>query len=626
VRQPGQDGSAAWLAAFRGQGSAPGQTGRGLELLEAPLDWTPSVTDSPSCRIIFDGVLYNQAELRQEFAEHLPGEPKDADLVGEAYRRWGEDAIAHLKGVFALIIADRVRDLLLCARDPLGIRPLFYAEDERVLLLSPSIETLLEHPGVSAELNRACLVDRLMKRWPAGDETYFNRVRRVPPGHVMRLSGHDRRVYRYWNPLPTDGPMEWIPDDEAQERFDALLGQAVARCLIPGPAGIYLSGGLDSSRLAMVATDLGRQQGGAPPCALSLVFSQTDRDEAARQRALAAQLGLSQVQVPFEDAVGSEGTLGAALEMTRSMPAPLALIWRPALQRLALEGRARGCRVVLAGDGADEWLSENPIIAADLLRSLDLAGLYRLWRIYARSYHFSRREAFRIVLWRYAAKHLLPDVGYAAATRLGARHLGRQRWRSAALRAAASPPWVAPDPALRAQVVERLEASYVRVETGPRPDSYYLRDTRSRLDAADKWFREEETFLVGQRIGIPIREPFWDPELISLLVRVRPGARSAGGLAKALVRRPLSRRFPNLGFDRQRKSNLGSAFLSVLETEASASRQAMGGLPTLIDLGVIDREQVRVLLDDALAGRSHRGRLGWAWELLNLEAWTRAHR
>lgn len=622
VTQSGRAGSAAWLAAFREQDAG---AGRGLDLLEAPADWSPSLSESPSCRIIFDGVLHDRRELCEHFADQLAPESTDADLVGHAYRRWGEDAIVRLKGIFAVLIADRVRDLLLCARDPLGIRPLFYAETGRALLLSPSIETLLEQAGVSTELNRACLVDRLLKRFPLNDETYFTHVRRVPPGHIMRVSGRDRRVDRYWNPVPTGGPMEWIADDEAQDRFDALLKQAVARCLVSGEAGIYLSGGLDSSTLAMVATDLARERGWAPPCALSLVFTETDRDEAARQGGLAAQLGLSQVQLPFEDAVGREGTLGEALEMTRGMPAPLAVIWRPALQRLALEGRARGCGVILAGDGADEWLSTSAMTAADLLWALDIVGLYRLWQLYAGSYHFSRREAFRLVLWRYAVKHVGRDAYYAAATRLGARSLAQQRWHSAAAQAVAALPWVAPDPTLRAQVTERLETSFVRAETGPQPDGYDLRDTRSRLDAADQWFREEETFLVGRRAGIPIREPFWDPDLIELLVRVRPQARSAGGLVKALVRHPLCKRFPNLGFDKQRKANLGFAFLSVLETEASAARQAMGGFSTLIDLGVIDAEPVRAFIDDVLAGRSHRSRLGWAWELLNLEAWARAH-
>ncbi len=625
MRDAEAEGSAAWLAAFETAGSTSGQRAGALEVLSSPSDWSPSVAESPHCRVVFDGVLHNSDELRQQFAGPC-AEPQAADLACQAYGRWGEDAIHHLKGTFALIIADPARDLLLCARDPLGIQPLFYAEAERRLLLSPAIETLLAQPGVSAELNRASLVDRLTRHWPANDETYFTRVRRVPPGHVLRISGGDRRVYRYWNPVPADGAITWIPDDEVQERFEGLLRQAVARCLGAGTAAIYMSGGLDSSTLAMVAADLARDRTSAPPCALSLVFSSTDRDEAGRQRGLADQLCLSQVQLPFEDAVGDAGTLSAALAMTGSLPAPLALIWRPALQRLALLARQRGCDVVLAGDGADEWLAPNPAIAADLLRSFDIAGLYRLWQLFADSFHFSRRAAFRIVVVHYALRQLLPDAYYATASRVGAHQVARQRWRIAALRDAAGLPWMTPDPALRAAVTERLETSFVRAATEPRPDSYLLRDTRSRLDRADKWFREEETFLVGRRAGIPIREPFWDPDLIELLARVRPEARSAGGRTKVLVRRPLTRRFPDLGFDQQRKSWLGGPFLEVLEREASATIQAMGGFPTLAELGVIDREQARVFVDDALAGRSPRARIGWAWELLNLEAWARAHR
>jgi len=615
---------AAWLAAVEGPRSASEQAARVLELLQAPDDWSPSVSDGPNCRIIFDGVLYDRAELREDVAQHL-SEPTDADLVAYAYQRWGEDAVAHLKGVFAVIIADRARDLLLCARDPLGIRPLFYAEVDRTLLLSPSIETLLRHPGVSRELNRPCLVDNLLQRFPVNDDTYFTHVRRVPPGHIMRVSGGDRHVYRYWSPLPVDGPIEWIPDDEAQARFEALLERAVVRCLIPGPAGIYTSGGLDSSTLAMVAADLSRAHGAAAPYALSLVFAETGREEAERQRSLAAALGLSQVQLTYENAVGPQGTLAAALDMTRNLPAPLTVLWRPALQRLAIEGRQRGCGVVLAGDGADEWLWENPMKAADMLASLDLAGLYHLWKVYARSYHFSRAQALRLVLWRCSARRLLPDAYHDVAARLGARRTAERRWRAAAIRRAASPPWVAPDPQLRAQVLDRLEASYARAAAERAPASYYLRDTRARLDSADKWFREEETFLFGQRIGIPVREPFWDPDLIEFLLRVRPQARSRGGRAKALVRRPLAKRFPHLQFDRQRKSFLGSAVMTVLTTQAREAALALGGVPTLVELGVIDRRQAGLLVDAGLAETGRQFRVDWSWQLLNLEAWARAH-
>lgn len=621
-----QGRDASWLAAVRLPGAAPSRRPPTLELLETPADGPPSVTRGPGARILFDGILYGQDELREQLGGRLPLELTDADLVSEAYARWGEDLVGRLRGIFALIIADDARGMVLCARDPLGIRPLFYSEVGQTLLVSPSIEALLRHPGVSAELNRASLVAHLTKRWPAVDETYFRHVRRVLPGHVMRVRDDDRRVSRYWNPVPgSDDPAAWIPDDEAPARFAAALERAVARCLDGGPAGIYMSGGLDSSMLAMVAADLCRKQGLDPPWGLSLLFS-VDRGEVAVQQGVAAALGLPQRQVPFEEAAGSDGTLAAALAMARGLPAPLTLIWRPALQRLAAMGREHGCRVILAGDGADEGLWVNPILAADLLRSLDLPDLYRLWRTYSRSYHFSGRQAFRIVVWHYGIKQLAPDVSRTAAVRMGAGRLVRRHRRALAMRDAGSLPWIAPDPALRAEVVERLEAAYAREAAGPRNESYYLRDTRSRLDAPEKWLREEETFLVGRRTGVPVREPFWDPDLVELLVRVRPAARTAGGLAKSLVRRPLTGRFPGLGFEGQRKSNLGAALLSVLETQAPPARQAMGDLRALGDLGVIDGDQARILMDDALAGRTHRHWLGWVWQLLNLEAWTRAHR
>jgi asparagine synthase (glutamine-hydrolysing) len=155
-------------------------------------------------------------------------DPSDADSW-RSYRCWGADAIAHLRGVFALIIEDGARDLVLGARDPLGVQPLFYSEVGRTLLLSPAIETLLAHPEVPAEINRALLVDYLTRCWPVNDETYFTRVRRVPPGYLMRIDASGRTLNRYWNPVSHGRPAVWTPDNQASERFEVLLEQAVSR-------------------------------------------------------------------------------------------------------------------------------------------------------------------------------------------------------------------------------------------------------------------------------------------------------------------------------------------------------------------------------------------------------------
>jgi hypothetical protein len=126
-------------------------------------------------------------------------------------------------------------------------------------------------------------------------------------------------------------------------------------------------------------------------------------------------------------------------------------------------------------------------------------------------------------------------------------------------------------------------------------------------------------------MGLSLRQPFWDPDLIECVVRIRPHVRSAGGQAKALVRRPLARRFPGLGFDRRPKSSLGGPFLEVVTAQAGAVHTAIGGIQTLGELGVADPEPVREGLDAALAGRGPAGWLWSIWDILNLEAWARAH-
>src|SRR5262249_18841837 len=124
-----------WLAAF-GDRSANDRGSTRLQFLERPADWAPSVAQHENSCVIFDGILHNRAELVALFSNGTSPHKSDADLVGSAYRRWGEDVPRMLKGIFALVIEDTARDLLLCARDPLGKYPLFYVDVGRTLLLS----------------------------------------------------------------------------------------------------------------------------------------------------------------------------------------------------------------------------------------------------------------------------------------------------------------------------------------------------------------------------------------------------------------------------------------------------------------------------------------------------------
>lgn len=230
-----------------------------------------------------------------------------------------------------------------------------------------------------------------------------------------------------------------------------------------------------------------------------------------------------------------------------------------------------------------------------------------------------------MLLWRYGVRHLLREAWRTGAVRAGVPQFVPRRWRFPWTIDPDPPAWIAPDPTLRAQAARRLEESYPIHGAGSSGDSYYLREIRARLDSPDRSLLQEEAFLQGRRLGVPVRQPFADAELIEFLVRVHPRVRSAGGQAKALLRGPLVRRFPQLGFDRQRKSWLGGPFLAVVASQAGEAWRELGGVRTLAALGVVDPERARALLDDTIAGRGSRAAPGWVWDVLNLEAWARAH-
>jgi asparagine synthase (glutamine-hydrolysing) len=557
------------------------------------------------CDACFQGTLHNAEELRRMLA--LAESATRAELVLAGYLRWGAEIVSRLRGAFGLLICDRRRNTALCARDPIGIHPVFYAEAHGQVLVSTSIEDLLAQPGVPSSVNRPALADHLCHRWPDREETFFEAVRRIPPGHAMEISGGARRMYRYWQPVRAGEDVDWIRDDEL-ERFDGLLDRAVDRC-IDGPAGIWLSGGFDSITVAAVAADLCRRSGRPDPYALSLIFPHPDANEEPIQRGVANALGLPHVVMKFFDAVGDDGMLAPALDMCSSWPAPLLSFWLPAYRQLGIEGRRRGCTTILTGGGGDEWLTVTPIYAADLLLALDLKGIYRLGQSHTRSFAPSRLRVARNLLWRFGARPVLAAaVGQAAPRAVRAR---RRR-----IIARTTPDWVAPDGALRRALDQRAEIAPLRP-----PRDFYMTELRETLDHALVSMQLEEVFENGRRIGAGVLQPFLDADLVDFLFRVPPGLLNRGGYAKGLVRQTVARRFPELGLARKKKVTASGFARPLLAAEGARIWKSMEGAPALVEAGIVDREGVKRCMQGALAGGA-QGRYGYRiWDILSLEAW-----
>ena len=439
-----------WLARFRctGRGEAELQ----LERADGGPDPRASTAAAAGLKVATRGMFYDREQLARELGlESIP--EGDAGLVLEAFRRWGQNGIRRLRGVFVVFIWDGDRDRFLAAHDQLGYEPLLYAQTGEEILFAASPRTLLAQPGVRRAPNPTVLAETLYWQWPVPEDTALEGIRRVLPGHILTVTNGRASSNRYWNPSEDREEQGWVEAD-ALDEFDALLERSVSRCLELGPTSIFLSGGLDSVSIAAVALDLAKRRELPTPLALSLAFPTPESSEEDVQLGVATALGLPQIMLGLEESVAPDGLIGRALELCADWPLPQTYIWSGAYQELAKTGVEHGARVIMTGGGGDEWLTVDLRIAADFIEALQFRNLYHFTRSRLASFAVPTTKALRYVLWEYGLEEVLR---FHARTLL-AKHApsvlrGRRRRRLAR----AELPWLAPDPRLRAEVRARRE-------------------------------------------------------------------------------------------------------------------------------------------------------------------------
>lgn len=594
--------------------------GRAKKLyLRHELDSTPpSFAERSGHGVIFDGILYDRPRWERDLAEGpVHHSSSDAEIILAAYEKWGEQFFSRLRGTFALVIWDSRNETLMCLRDPTGVYPLFYTETNEDVFVSSSMDVLVRQPRVSARLNAEALADFFLDRFPMMEETFFGDVKRVPPGHMLRITRGRHESHRYWDPAP-NGTVEWLRPEEV-EQFDDLLNQAISRPFGLGPSGILLSGGFDSVSVAAGAVQCAEATGQARPLALSLVFPEADVNEEIVQRGVARQLGIPQVLKGFWDATGERGLLAGAMELNKSLPAPIINTWWPAYNSLVSEGYQRGCRVILTGMGGDEWLGVAPILGSDLMRALDFAGLFRLWKMSWRSFTNPRVPLLKTLLWTFGLGPLVTTPTHRLVKRIAPWALPLRRRIFHPL-----PGWLAPDTGLRRRLQERWEEKSVKETHADPAGSFYLQHVKIGLDHPLVSWELEEQFEFSRIGGARIAHPLWDPDLVDMLYRTPPLMLIHNGRNKGLFRASLERKFPELGFERQKKMAATRFYFSVIYKEAQAMWDQLKGAPTLAALGVVDGKLIDSSFRHLLERRRH-GDAHCAWSILKLESWARAH-
>ena len=608
----GHERPRGWVAIFDSRHLVVnGRSAFGLESLSESSHWAT----------FFDGLLYNRDQLQHELAIDRHEMPSNAELLGLAYEKWGSEVIAHLQGIFSLIIWDKLSETLIAARDRIGIFPLFYATQSGTWYFSTSLDLLAETPDIGATLNCSLLVSWIALVWPIHDETPYSEIRRVRNGYQLVITGDNAIVEQYWNVVQRVESQGWVREDEVGH-IDELIGSSVSRFLALGESAIYLSGGLDSVSVAVFTASESEVLNIRPPLALSVEFPGQDIDESSIQQSVAHQLGLPQYLFPLHNLVGSQGLVSESLDLCSSFPEPSINLWRPIYGRLGFMAVKDGRGVLLTGAGGDEWLGVTPTYAADLMLSGDIAGLSSLLATYYRSFPLSFFATLRNVLWRSGLRPLVGDMAARGAATVAPGWLRSRQMRHWRMK---FPSWLASTPELQTAIDERLNGMLDALQRTRWSTSPYLRELAEGIDHILIAMDMENLYDEGRKFGAPILSPFLDAEVIEFLARTPPELLNAGGRAKGLVRGTLARRFPDQGFDRQKKLNLGSFFDNTLFPGAMEAWGEMGGARTLEALGVVDGRRIDQPIRELQTGEHSLVEKWQFMYLVYLERWVRSH-
>jgi asparagine synthase (glutamine-hydrolysing) len=347
----GPDDSGTVILRDNSQGEVEiGLGNRRLAILDlSPLGHQPMSDPSTGNWIVYNGEVYNfrevRAKLEREGLHFSSG--SDTEVILKAYSQWGENCLAEFRGMFAFAIWDAPRHRLFVARDPMGIKPLYYFHSDRYFIFSSEVRTLLGTGLAPPSLDPTGLIDYLTFGSLYDPNTLVEGVKSLPPGHFLTWERGEVKQVEYWDLIAAkslDANHTIDNRAETESQIAQLLDESVRMQLVSDvPVGLFLSGGIDSSCLAGILS-----RSGVRPSTFSIVFREAEYSEAEYSRAVARHFHTDHHEITV-----SQSDFFAAIA-----PA-IAAMDLPTIDGIntyfvSQQTRAAGVKVALSGLGGDE--------------------------------------------------------------------------------------------------------------------------------------------------------------------------------------------------------------------------------------------------------------------------------
>ncbi len=376
-----------------------GLAARRLSIIDLETGDQPIANEDGTVHVVQNGEIYNYRELRAglEVAGHRFATRSDTEVLVHLYEEHGDGFAERLRGMFAVAVWDAKRQRLVLARDPFGIKPLYYRENADGLAFASELRALPR-----GEIDLEALEAFLAFNSIPGPYSIFREVKKLPSGHLLVWEDGEARLSRFARPAPVPASeVRREDDDELAEELRARLRDSVRAHLIADvPVGVLLSGGVDSSALAALAA----QESSEPVHTFSIGFEERSFDELDDARSVAQLYGTRHEELVLRpDAALLLPALADAFDEPFADSSALPTY-------LVSELAARHVKVALSGEGGDELFGGYYTYAADLL-ALRVGRLAPLARpLVERLPSSSRRASFDYKAKRFVRAAGLPPL------------------------------------------------------------------------------------------------------------------------------------------------------------------------------------------------------------------------
>ena len=536
--------------------------------------------------IVYNGEMYNYRELREELASHGHNfqSESDTEVFLKAYAQWGTDCLTRVHGMFAFILWDESKKAIFAARDRLGIKPLYYLQDGRRLMMASEIKVLqpyLRQTG-NLQLNEKALPYYLTMRCVPTEDTLMGQVKRMRAGCYLWVCESGRRFDEktYWS-LSDHATERSVSEDDALEDLETRLRRAVKRRLVADvPVGCFLSGGIDSSLITLFASE----ESSSRIHSFSVDFEEAAYSEKKYFEYVAKLAKTEQHVFTLNPRIFLDFLEDWVFFMDDLVSDPSSL----PLYFVAREARRNNIKVVLSGEGADElfggYESYSQVLRLNryqpIARNLSWAAEFLPASI-------DRQD----LLWRLGSSFPFRGTAYVFG----------ESYRSRFLTGDISlDPWI--------------DSIYAQAQSLTPINRMLYFDLATRVPS-DLLIRTDRVTMAA---SVECRVPFLDHELVEAMLGVPEHLKINNGTGKYLLKR-LAGRFlpremidrPKMGFSTPLRLWFNNELKPLLETIFLREKR----------IASLNYTAIAGMLQQHWKGRArHESRI---WNLLALELWYR---